>query len=85
MYIVQISLHDFAMFCQTLVVYHKCLLLKQIKMAEKMTQPLIFAEEDVEHGGKEQDAEHEIQNDFAYRNNVHNADIKIRMGKYKYG
>lgn len=46
------------------------------------TQPLIFVEEDVEKGGKEQ-AEHEIQNDFAYRNNVHNADIKIRMGKYK--
>ncbi|XP_020290082.1 protein lifeguard 4-like [Pseudomyrmex gracilis] len=43
------------------------------------TQPLIFVEEDVEKGGKEQ-AEHEIQNDFAYRNNVHNADIKIRMG-----
>ncbi|XP_011882383.1 PREDICTED: protein lifeguard 4-like [Vollenhovia emeryi] len=43
------------------------------------TAPLILVEEDVERGGKEQ-SEHEIQDDFAYRNNVHNADIKIRMG-----
>lgn len=41
--------------------------------------PLMLLEEDVERGGKEQ-SEHEIQDDFAYRNNVHNADIKIRMG-----
>lgn len=41
--------------------------------------PLMLVEEDVERGGKEQH-EHEIQDDFAYRNNVHNADIKIRMG-----
>lgn len=39
----------------------------------------MLVEEDVERGGKEQ-PEHEIQDDFAYRNNVHNADIKIRMG-----
>lgn len=43
------------------------------------TVPLIFVEEDVERGGKEQ-SQHEIQTDFAYRNNVHNADINIRMG-----
>ncbi|EZA59874.1 hypothetical protein DMN91_001335 [Ooceraea biroi] len=43
------------------------------------TVPLILLEEDVERGGKERD-DHEIQNDFAYRNNVHNADINIRMG-----
>lgn len=41
--------------------------------------PLMLVEEDVERGGKEQ-SEHEIQDDFAYRNNVHNADIRIRMG-----
>lgn len=39
----------------------------------------MLVEEDVERGGKEQ-TEHEIQDDFAYRNNVHNADIRIRMG-----
>ncbi|KAG5309114.1 LFG4 protein, partial [Pseudoatta argentina] len=43
------------------------------------TVPLMLVEEDVERGGKEQ-SEHDIQDDFAYRNNVHNADIKIRMG-----
>jgi len=45
------------------------------------TVPLILVEEDVERGGKERE-DHEIQNDFAYRNNVHNADINIRMGNY---
>ncbi|KAK0088318.1 hypothetical protein PV326_004877 [Microctonus aethiopoides] len=39
--------------------------------------PLLLMDEDVE-GGKEM-SEDSIQNDFAYRNNVHNADIKIRM------
>ncbi|EFN69611.1 Transmembrane BAX inhibitor motif-containing protein 4 [Camponotus floridanus] len=43
------------------------------------TVPLMLIEEDVERGGKEQ-SEPEIQSDFAYRNNVHNADINIRMG-----
>lgn len=43
------------------------------------TVPLVLVEEDIERGGKEQ-SEHEIQDDFAYRNNVHNADIRIRMG-----
>lgn len=43
--------------------------------------PLILAEEDIERGGKEQ-PEHEIQNDFAYNNSVHNATINIRMGIY---
>ncbi|EFN77089.1 protein lifeguard 4 isoform X2 [Harpegnathos saltator] len=43
------------------------------------TVPLILAEEDIERGGKEQ-SEHDIQNDFAYNNNVHNATITIRMG-----
>jgi len=43
------------------------------------TVPLVLVEEDIERGGKEQ-SDHEIQDDFAYRNNVHNADIKIRMG-----
>lgn len=47
------------------------------------TSPLLLVEEDVERGGKEQ-VEHEIQSDFAYRNNVHNADINIRMGNYIY-
>ncbi|XP_015592113.1 protein lifeguard 4 [Cephus cinctus] len=42
------------------------------------TVPLMFAEEDVEGGGKEEHAGG-IQNDFAYNNNVHNANIKIRM------
>ncbi|XP_077274580.1 protein lifeguard 4-like [Temnothorax americanus] len=41
--------------------------------------PLMLLEEDVERGGKER-PDHEIEDDFAYRNNVHNADIKIRMG-----
>lgn len=45
--------------------------------------PLILAEEDVEQGGKEQ-AEHSIQNDFAYNNSVHNANINIRMGNYTF-
>jgi len=48
-------------------------------MATSLSVPLMLMEEDVERGGKEQ-FEHEIQDDFAYRNNVHNADIKIRMG-----
>lgn len=43
------------------------------------TTPLMLAEEDVENGGKE-DSIDGIQNDFAYNNNVHNADINIRMG-----
>lgn len=43
------------------------------------TVPLMLIEEDVERGGKEQ-SDPEIQSDFAYRNNVHNADINIRMG-----
>ena len=43
------------------------------------TVPLMLVEEDVERGGKEQ-SEQTIQTDFAYRNNVHNADINIRMG-----
>ncbi|XP_011307519.1 protein lifeguard 4 [Fopius arisanus] len=42
------------------------------------TVPLLLAEEDVENGGKSDDSSN-IQNDFAYRNNVHNAHIKIRM------
>lgn len=42
--------------------------------------PLLLLEEDVEGGGKAQ-SDDGIQNDFAYNNNVHNADIKIRMGK----
>ncbi|KYM96099.1 PREDICTED: protein lifeguard 4-like [Cyphomyrmex costatus] len=42
------------------------------------TVPLMLVEEDVECGGKEQ-SEHDIQDDFVYRNNVQNADIKIRM------
>lgn len=44
--------------------------------------PLLLMDEDVE-GGKEM-SEDSIQNDFAYRNNVHNADIRIRMGKLIY-
>ncbi|XP_015114894.1 protein lifeguard 4 [Diachasma alloeum] len=40
--------------------------------------PLLLSEEDVESGGKSDDST-SIQNDFAYRNNVYNAHIKIRM------
>jgi len=39
--------------------------------------PLLLIEEDVEGGGKEENEG--IQNDFAYNNNVSNANIKIRM------
>lgn len=42
------------------------------------TVPLMFAEEDIEGGGKEEHS-NGIQNDFAYNNNVQNANIKIRM------
>lgn len=35
---------------------------------------LLFAEEDVEGGGKS------IENDFAYKNNVQQSSIHIRMG-----
>lgn len=41
------------------------------------TIPLMFIEEDVEGGGKE--SANDIQSDFAYNNNVYNANIKIRM------
>ncbi|XP_063995703.1 protein lifeguard 4-like [Diachasmimorpha longicaudata] len=41
--------------------------------------PLLLAQEDVENGGKSEDSSSNIENDFAYRNNVHNAHIKIRM------
>ncbi|XP_066586688.1 protein lifeguard 4-like [Prorops nasuta] len=40
--------------------------------------PLILAEEDIEGGGKERNEG--IENDFMYNNNVHNANINIRMG-----
>ena len=36
---------------------------------------LLLAEKDVESGGKS------IENDFAYRNNVAQASIQIRLGK----
>jgi hypothetical protein len=41
------------------------------------TAPLIFAQEDVEFGGKSS-----IVNDFAYNNNVMQAATYIRMGRY---
>lgn len=41
--------------------------------------PLMLLMEDVERGGKEQ-SDNKLEDDFAYRNNVHNADIRIRMG-----
>ena len=41
------------------------------------TAPLIFAQEDVEFGGKPG-----IINDFAYNNNVMQATINVRMGMY---
>ncbi|XP_046612169.1 protein lifeguard 4-like isoform X1 [Neodiprion virginianus] len=47
----------------------------QLEMA---TVPLMFAEEDIEGGGKEETS-NGIENDFAYNNNVQNANIKIRM------
>lgn len=43
------------------------------------TIPLMFAEEDVENGGKE-DNTSGMQNDFSCANNVYNAEISIRMG-----
>ncbi|XP_012288890.1 protein lifeguard 4 [Orussus abietinus] len=43
-----------------------------------MSVPLIFAEQDVEGGGKEE-KQGGIQNDICYKNNVHSADVKIRM------
>lgn len=44
------------------------------------TVPLLLLEEDVEGGGKpEPSTSSSLEHDFAYRNNVHNANIKIRM------
>lgn len=43
--------------------------------------PLMLVEDDVEGGGKPEPSS-DLENDFAYRNNVHNAHIKIRMGNY---
>lgn len=37
-------------------------------------EPLLINEDDMEMGGKET-----IENDFAYRNNVANASVQIRM------
>lgn len=41
--------------------------------------PLMYAQEDVEFGGKPG-----ILEDFAFNNNVKNASIRIRMGKLCY-
>ena len=38
--------------------------------------------EDVESGGKETDA-NDIEHDFTYNNNVHNATINIRLGSFE--
>lgn len=46
-----------------------------------MTDPLMLSESDIEGGGKEGHAGG-LENDFAYHNNVHNASVKIRMGKF---
>ncbi|XP_076241766.1 protein lifeguard 4-like isoform X1 [Calliopsis andreniformis] len=43
------------------------------------TATMKLIEEDVEGGGKEMDMDG-IENDFAYNNNVHNANINIRLG-----
>ncbi|KAF7987726.1 hypothetical protein HCN44_003589 [Aphidius gifuensis] len=43
------------------------------------TVPLLLLEEDVEGGGKPEPSSSNLEHDFAYRNNVHNAHIKIRM------
>jgi hypothetical protein len=43
------------------------------------TVPLMFAQEDVEFGGKQG-----IINDFAYNNNVMQAATHVRMGRYIY-
>ncbi|XP_053976317.1 protein lifeguard 4-like [Hylaeus volcanicus] len=46
----------------------------------KMTSATVkLIEEDVESGGKEQDMDG-IENDFAFNNSVHNANINIRLG-----
>lgn len=47
-------------------------------MAALDTMPMLYAFEDMESGGKENN----IENDFAYRNNVANASQRIRMGKF---
>ncbi|XP_014228405.1 protein lifeguard 4-like [Trichogramma pretiosum] len=44
---------------------------------EQMASPLLFSDDDIETGGKE--GQENIENDFAYRNNVQNASVKIRM------
>lgn len=44
------------------------------------TIPLMYAEEDVEYGGKES-----ISDDFAFNNNVAKAHINIRMGEQACG
>ncbi|KAJ8681584.1 hypothetical protein QAD02_017376 [Eretmocerus hayati] len=44
---------------------------------QSLADPLIFSDDDIESGGK--DSPMGLQNDFAFRNNVHNAPIKIRM------
>lgn len=65
--------------CFMVSIYQFCFLNCLLRKTKMAAVPLMLVEEDVERGGKEQ-SEHDIQDDFAYRNNVHNADIKIRMG-----
>lgn len=47
----------------------------------KMTTPLVLSQDDIEAGGnKHEFSNHGIENDFTYNNNVHSANISIRLG-----
>lgn len=49
-----------------------------------MTTPLVLSQDDIEAGGnKHEFSNHGIENDFTYNNNVHSANISIRLGFLK--
>ncbi|XP_033223564.1 protein lifeguard 4-like [Belonocnema kinseyi] len=49
-----------------------------------MSAPLILAQDDIEAGGDKHDfTDHGIQGDFAYNNNVHSANVNIRLAFLK--
>lgn len=51
----------------------------------KMTTPLVLSQDDIEAGGnKHEFSNHGIEGDFAYNNNVHSANMSIRLGNYVY-
>ena len=48
-----------------------------------MTTPLVLSQDDVEAGGdKHEFTNHGIQGDFTYNNNVHSANMSIRLGNF---